>query len=73
LIKVDARSVSIAAESIMAKVFRYDYMTQLYKNYPEYGFEKNEGYGTKQHLLAIDDIVIMKEHRKIFEPIKSIL
>ncbi len=38
LIKGDARSVSIAAASIMAKVFRDDYMTQLSKNYPEYGF-----------------------------------
>ncbi|MCP8631442.1 ribonuclease HII, partial [Acinetobacter baumannii] len=50
-----------------------DYMTQLSKDYPEYGFEKNAGYGTKQHLLAIDDIGIMKEHRKSFEPIKSLL
>ncbi len=41
LIKGDARSVSIAAASIMAKVFRDDYMTQLSKDYPEYGFEKN--------------------------------
>ncbi|HHO5101930.1 TPA: ribonuclease HII [Staphylococcus aureus] len=73
LIKGDARSVSIAAASIMAKVFRDDYMTQLSKDYPEYGFEKNAGYGTKQHLLAIDDIGIMKEHRKSFEPIKSLL
>ncbi len=40
LIKGDARSVSIAAASIMAKVFRDDYMTQLSKDYPEYGFEK---------------------------------
>ena len=47
-------------------------MTQLSKDYPEYGFE-NAGYGTKQHLLAIDDIGIMKEHRKSFEPIKSLL
>lgn len=73
LIKGDARSVSIAAASIMAKVFRDDYMTQLSKDYPEYGFEKNAGYGTKQHLLAIDDIGIMKEHRKSFEPIKSLM
>ncbi|MBE5673902.1 ribonuclease HII [Staphylococcus sp. SS35] len=73
LIKGDARSVSIAAASIMAKVFRDDYMTQLSKEYPAYGFEKNAGYGTKQHLMAIDDIGIMKEHRKSFEPIKSLL
>lgn len=72
LIMGDARSVHCTA-SIMAKVFRDDYMTQLSKDYPEYGFEKNAGYGTKQHLLAIDDIGIMKEHRKSFEPIKSLL
>ena len=46
------------------KVFRDDYMTQLSKDYPEYGFEKMRVTGTKQHLLAIDDIGIMKEHRK---------
>ncbi len=58
----------------MAKVFHDDYMTQLSKDYPEYGFEKNAGYGTKQHLLAIDDIGIIKEAlRKLFEPIKSLL
>lgn len=54
-------------------VFRDDYMTQLSKDYPEYGLKKTQGYGTKQHLLAIDDIGIMKEHRKSFEPIKSLL
>ncbi len=74
LIKGDARSVSIAAASIMAKVFRDDYMTQLSKDYPEYGFEKKTRVTVpKQHLLAIDDIGIMKEHRKSFEPIKSLL
>ncbi|MDN8991517.1 ribonuclease HII, partial [Staphylococcus aureus] len=67
LIKGDARSVSIAAASIMAKFFRDDYMTQLSKDNPEYGFEKKSGYGTKQHILAIDDIGIMKEHRKSIE------
>lgn len=73
LIKGDARSVSIAAASIMAKEYRDDYMKTLSKTYPQYGFDKNVGYGTKQHLSAISQIGIMKEHRKTFEPIKSML
>ncbi len=67
------QEVYLLQRQIYGKVFRDDYMTQLSKDYPEYGFEKNAGYGTKQHLLAIDDIGIMKEHRKSFEPIKSLL
>ncbi|MGT2357224.1 hypothetical protein ACVPOS_10330 [Staphylococcus aureus] len=73
LIKGDA-SYAIAAASIMAKVFRDDYMsTVILKIILNTVLKKKQGYGTKQHLLAIDDIGIMKEHRKSFEPIKSLL
>lgn len=54
IIKGDAKSASIAAASIMAKEYRDDYMKELANEYPNYGFEKNVGYGTKQHLEAID-------------------
>ncbi|MBO1199005.1 ribonuclease HII [Staphylococcus simiae] len=73
IIKGDAKSVSIAAASVMAKVYRDHYMTDLAQQYPDYGFDKNAGYGTKQHLTAIDTVGIMAEHRKSFEPIKSIV
>lgn len=73
IIKGDAKSVSIAAASIMAKEYRDNYMKELANDYPNYGFEKNVGYGTKQHLEAIDTFGVINEHRKSFEPIKSML
>lgn len=73
IIKGDAKGVSIAAASIMAKEYRDDYMKELANEYPNYGFEKNVGYGTKQHLEAIDTFGVIKEHRQTFEPIKSML
>ena len=73
IIKGDAKSVSIAAASIMAKEYRDDYMKELANEYPNYGFEKNVGYGTKQHLEAIDTFGVIKELRQTFEPIKSML
>ena len=49
----DELSYSIGAASILAKVTRDEYMTKLSKEYPEYGFDKNKGYGTKQHIMAL--------------------
>lgn len=73
IIKGDAKSVSIAAASIMAKVYRDNYMKALAKIYPHYSFEKNVGYGTKEHLKGINTLGVINEHRKTFEPIKSML
>ena len=73
IIKGDAKSVSIAAASIMAKEYRDQYMKQLSKQFPDYGFDKNAGYGTKQHLEAIDRVGFINEHRQSFEPIKSMM
>ena len=73
IIKGDAKSVSIAAASIMAKEYRDQYMRQLSKQFPDYGFDKNAGYGTKQHLEAIDRVGFINEHRQSFEPIKSMM
>ncbi|MEY8599328.1 ribonuclease HII [Staphylococcus shinii] len=72
LIKGDARSVSIAAASVLAKEHRDKYMRELAEKYPGYGFEKNAGYGTQQHLDGIKQFGIIPEHRKTFEPIKSL-
>ena len=66
IIKGDAKSVSIAAASILAKVTRDRYMEELGENYPEYGFEKHKGYGTKAHIEAIKKYGITPEHRKTF-------
>lgn len=71
IIKGDARSVSIAAASIIAKVYRDEWMTKYGEDYPAYGFANNAGYGTKEHLKAIDEQGILPIHRKTFAPIKK--
>ena len=71
IIKGDSKSVSIAAASIIAKVTRDAYMKKLGSEYPQYGFERHVGYGTKEHLQAIESHGIIGEHRKSFEPIRS--
>lgn len=73
LIKGDAKSASVAAASIVAKVTR-DHLMQFYARiYPGYGFEKNDGYGTKQHLEGLENKGVTPIHRQSFEPVKKIL
>ena len=71
IIKGDALSYSIGAASIIAKVTRDRFMVEMDKKYPEYGFAKNAGYGTKQHIEAIEKYGIIKEHRKTFKPVSD--
>lgn len=71
LIKGDAKSNSIAAASIIAKVFRDKLMEDYAKIYPEYHFELNVGYGTKDHLAAIQQYGPTPIHRKTFAPINA--
>lgn len=66
IIKGDAKSYSIAAASIVAKVTRDRIMRQWDEIYPEYGFEKHKGYGTKVHIEAIKNYGICPLHRKTF-------
>lgn len=73
IIKGDAKSISIAASSILAKEARDTYMKELALEYPEYGFEKNMGYGTRDHLEALKKVGIMKEHRHSFSPVKEMV
>jgi ribonuclease HII len=73
IIKGDAKSISIAAASIVAKVARDAFMKELGSRYPEYGFQQNMGYGTKEHLQAIQEFGITPYHRKSFAPIKDTL
>ena len=68
IIKGDAKSESIAAASIIAKVTRDRMMIELDKEHPEYDFKHNKGYGTKKHIEAIEKYGILKEHRKTFAP-----
>ena len=68
IIKGDAKSESIAAASIIAKLTRDRMMVELDKIHPEYDFKHNKGYGTKKHIEAIRKYGIIKEHRKTFAP-----
>lgn len=66
IIKGDAKSVSIAAASILAKVTRDHIMYEYDKQYPEYGFASNKGYGTKAHIEAIRKYGMLDIHRRSF-------
>ena len=62
----DALSYSIGAASIVAKVYRDALMDELAKTYPMYGFEKNKGYGTAEHIKAIKEYGLCPVHRRTF-------
>ena len=72
LIKGDARSASIAAASIIAKVARDRLMDEYDKQYPQYGFASHKGYGTAEHVAAIRKYGPCPIHRLTFEPVRSI-
>lgn len=69
----DNRILSIALASILAKEHRDHLMINIGKIYPQYGFEKNVGYGTKKHIDAISTYGHAECHRKSFEPVKSMI
>lgn len=72
IIKGDEKSFTIACASILAKVARDEYMVELDKLYPEYGFAKHKGYPTKQHLEAIKEYGILDlHHRKSYSPVQN--
>lgn len=70
VIKGDQVCVSIAAASIIAKVYRDELMGKLHYKYPNYGLDKHKGYGTKQHQLALKKYGLSKIHRKSFNLLK---
>ena len=72
VIKGDQKIPSISAASIIAKVSRDKMITNLGKKFREYNWDKNCGYGTKQHLKAIKNLGVTSHHRKTFSPIKKI-
>jgi len=69
----DAKSLSIAAASIVAKVTRDHIMVDLAQKYPQYGWEKNAGYGTKEHQEALAQYGITPFHRQTYAPIRKII
>lgn len=66
IIKGDDRSLSIAAASILAKVYRDNLMKKLHKEYPHYGWDTNVGYPTKKHFLGLQEYGITRHHRRSF-------
>jgi len=67
IVKGDGKYSSIAAASILAKTYRDERMQLLHKDFPEYGWNKNKGYGTLVHRKAIEQIGICEYHRKSFD------
>ena len=73
VVKGDSLSLSIASASIVAKVLRDNLMADWANAYPEYGWDKNAGYGTAEHLSAIQKYGITPLHRKSFAPINKMI
>ena len=73
LVKGDARSASVGAASIVAKVTRDRLMEELEDVYPGYGFARHKGYGTAEHLAALDRLGACPEHRRSFAPVARAL
>jgi ribonuclease HII len=73
LVKGDARCLSIAAASIVAKVTRDRIMVDLAQQHPGYGWEANAGYPTKSHLQALQTLGVTPWHRRSFKPVHNIL
>lgn len=73
VVKGDARSVSIGAASILAKVARDQIMQDLANQFPGYGWETNAGYPSPQHLQALKELGVTPHHRRSFAPVRNIL
>ena len=73
IVKGDGKSLSIAAASIVAKTVRDRLMAELSLQNPGYGWEKNAGYPSKQHILAVQRLGVTPHHRRSFRPVHNIL
>lgn len=73
VVRGDARSLSIAAASIVAKVERDRIMVDLAQQHPGYGWDRNAGYPTRDHLAALLDLGVTPHHRRSFRPVHNIL
>ena len=73
IIKGDAKSISIAAASVIAKVTRDKMMYELDEKYPQYGFKNHKGYPTKKHIEAINNYGLIDGYRKTYGPVKKII
>ena len=67
IVKGDAKYMSIAAASVLAKTYRDEYMAKIHREFPMYNWQKNKGYPTKEHRNAIRNFGATKYHRKSFK------
>ena len=73
VIKGDSKVIQISAASVLAKTARDAEMYALAERYPQYGFERHKGYGTAEHLAALQRHGVLPEHRRSFAPVREIL
>ncbi len=73
IVKGDAKSLSIAAASVIAKVTRDRIMAALAEQFPGYGWERNMGYGTAEHMAALTRLGVTPAHRQGFAPVRNLL
>ncbi|MEX0311443.1 MAG: ribonuclease HII [Tateyamaria sp.] len=73
VVRGDARSLSIAAASIVAKICRDRIMVDLAQQHPGYGWETNMGYPSKSHRLALENLGVTPHHRRTFKPVHNML
>lgn len=73
VVKGDSKIIEISAASVLAKTARDAEMYALAERYPQYGFHQHKGYGTAQHLAALQQYGVLPEHRRDFAPVKNLL
>ena len=73
IVKGDRKVFAIACASVIAKVFRDKLMNKYAKKYPNYGFEKHKGYGTKYHQAQLSTLGLCEIHRKSFAPVRKLI
>lgn len=73
VIKGDETEPAISAASIVAKVLRDRFMRMLDKKYPQYGFAQHKGYGTQQHVEALQQVGVSRVHRRSFAPVAELI
>jgi len=73
IIEGDSKSSSIASASIIAKVYRDNLMKMIHEIYPQYNFQKNKGYGTREHMKALENYGPTPLHRLTYKPVKKMI
>ena len=73
IVKGDSKVQAISAASILAKVTRDRWCAELHEKFPQYGFDQHKGYGTAQHLAALNEFGACPEHRRTFAPVTAVL